>query len=134
MDLALNNLQRLIYHKTQQTKSNQTSKNLDSGLHKSVVIVDTFWYAVFDETQYCPKEEHSILIQISYLWLLFYFLKLKNDLRSKIKSMWMTLKEMQRAAWSYYKGGLSEGRPPMKNSLEENGRIYILYWRMLILQ
>ena len=27
MDLTLNNLQRLICHKTQQTKPNQTSKN-----------------------------------------------------------------------------------------------------------
>ena len=27
MDLALNNLQRLIFHKTQQTKSNQLDRN-----------------------------------------------------------------------------------------------------------
>ena len=29
MDLALNNLQRLLYHKTQQTKPNQKRKSAD---------------------------------------------------------------------------------------------------------
>ena len=36
MDLALNNLQTLIYHKTQQTKPNQTNKTKSYMLDKNV--------------------------------------------------------------------------------------------------
>ena len=35
MDLALNNLQRLIYHKTQTTKTNQTKLNLHFPDHQN---------------------------------------------------------------------------------------------------